>query len=200
MCFRWILIKGMNVCTVSVIIVYNVFDFVYLNIKNLLASKWITTYWERDLAGVCFSLQEGGFAFSIDGKPYKTLDITEGTSWKRRRHMLTPTFSANKLRLVCVCVCMCVCLCVCLWSHQDGGVEAKRSRGRTVIDLRGSDAFDAGRSSLHIQDILKEPAMQFPVGSGHRFCCGFDPGTIEAKQSFAPLNLHPSTPPYHLTL
>ena len=59
-------------------------------------------------------MQEGGLAFNIDGKPYKTLDIAEGDSWRSRRHMLTPTFSANKLRLVCVRVCVCVCVCVCV--------------------------------------------------------------------------------------
>ena len=57
--------------------------------------------------GLCPSSQEGGFAFHIDGKPYKTLDIEEGDAWRKRRHMLSPTFSTSKLRLVCVLCVVC---------------------------------------------------------------------------------------------
>ena len=51
--------------------------------------------------GLCPS-QEGIFVLRIDGKPYATLDLAEGDTWRKRRHMLTPAFSSGKLRLVCV--------------------------------------------------------------------------------------------------
>ena len=90
--------------------------------------------------------------FHINGKRYKTLNVAEDDSWKNRRHMLTPTFSANKLRLVCVCVCVCVCACACArvclcacvsmfvtstrWWH--GGQEVTGKDGRLAQKLRNS--------------------------------------------------------------
>ena len=62
--------------------------------------------------GFCLPMQEETFAFQIDGKPYRTLDVAEGDSWRKRRHMLSPAFSSSKLKLVCVCVCVHVCACM----------------------------------------------------------------------------------------
>ena len=70
--------------------------------------------WTIKQNSLCLS-QEGGFGLRIDGVPYKTLDIAEGESWRKRRHMLSPAFSSSKLRLVCVCVCVCEFACVELW-------------------------------------------------------------------------------------
>ena len=74
----------------------------------------------------------------IDGKIYDGVFSSKGEEWKKRRRVLTPAFSANKMKMVslrwltyqnielvnsallrynnlpmCVCVCVRVCVCVC---------------------------------------------------------------------------------------
>ena len=40
----------------------------------------------------------------IDGNIYNNLLASRGDKWKKRRQILTPAFSANKMRMVSLCV------------------------------------------------------------------------------------------------
>ena len=39
---------------------------------------------------------------TVDGKDYENLVTATGGEWKRRRSVLSPAFSAHKMKLVCV--------------------------------------------------------------------------------------------------
>ena len=39
---------------------------------------------------------------TVDGKDYDNLVTATGAEWKRRRNVLSPAFSAHKMKLVCV--------------------------------------------------------------------------------------------------
>ena len=91
--------------------------------------------------GVCtcfvpLQKQRGILVTHVNGKVYDGVFASNGDEWKKRRHVLTPAFSANKMKLVsmhgcsnsvlvaltlyirsavpaCVCVFVwCVCVCV----------------------------------------------------------------------------------------
>lgn len=51
-------------------------------------------------------IQLGGLSieYQIDGKTYPVLAFAKGDAWKRRRRLISPAFTASKLRLVSVCV------------------------------------------------------------------------------------------------
>ena len=50
---------------------------------------------------------------------YPVLAFAKGDYWKKRRRMISPAFTASKLKLVSVCVCVCVlvwaCACMIVW-------------------------------------------------------------------------------------
>ena len=45
--------------------------------------------------------QRGILVTRVDGQLYDGVFATKGDEWKKRRHVLTPAFSANKMKLVC---------------------------------------------------------------------------------------------------
>ena len=57
------------------------------------------------LAFLPFSLQENRdiLVTRIDGKIYNNVFIAKGEEWKKRRQILTPAFSANKMKMVSLC-------------------------------------------------------------------------------------------------
>ena len=44
--------------------------------------------------------QRGILVTHVDGKVYDNVFTSIGDKWKKRRHVLTPAFSANKMKLV----------------------------------------------------------------------------------------------------
>ena len=59
-------------------------------------------------------IQLGGLSieYQIDGKTYPVLAFAKGDAWKRRRRLISPAFTASKLRLVSVCVHACMRVCM----------------------------------------------------------------------------------------
>ena len=58
-----------------------------------------------------FTDRQHGVGFGgteIKGKIYNNLLLLRGQKWKESRHILTPAFTASKMKLVSVCVCVCV--------------------------------------------------------------------------------------------
>ena len=49
----------------------------------------------------------------LDGKIYDNLLVSKGDTWKKRRRILTPAFSANKMRMVSLYVNM---ICIIKWN------------------------------------------------------------------------------------